>query len=140
MEPRSEKLVPGGPEFVRVTLVGASTTRVRRWPWSLRLLRVTLGAVMCTTLFLLALTLYCATLVTPEQVTLALVQVKVPVREMPTVAPVQVPGPSTTDPRSRSCSQVKISGFTTLALTAATPSAAACAGEAPIRPLASPRL
>src|SRR3954453_13632317 len=84
---------------------------------------------MCTTLLLLPLTLYFAGWVTPEQVRLALAQVNTPAREMLTVAPDQVPGFRTMDPRSRFCSHVSTSGFSTLALTVATPPDAAWTGS-----------
>ena len=84
---------------------------------SLWLTMVTLGELMKTVRLLVPLTLYIAAWVTPVHVRFGLVQLNTPTREMATVAPDQVPGPSTTEPRSRSWSQVRISGLTTLACT-----------------------
>src|SRR4051812_854728 len=72
---------------------------------------------MKTARLLVPLTLYLAALVAPEHARLGLVQVNTPAREMVTVAPDHVPGAGTIVPRSRSCSQVRISGFTMLAET-----------------------
>jgi len=58
-----------------------------------------------------------ATVVAPIQVTLELPQLNTPAREIPTVAPVQLPGLSTIVPRSRSWTRVKLSGLATAAET-----------------------
>src|SRR5439155_23515445 len=104
----------------------------RVWVESLRLTRVTLGAVILTVWLLVPLTLYCATCVAPVHVRLALAQLKAPAREIPTVAPDQMPGTSAIVPRLSFCSRVRISGFTTFAFTCAT-CVAACAPPAPAR-------
>jgi hypothetical protein len=62
-------------------------------------------------------TLYWATLVTPLHTTLALVQLKAPDCDSDTDALLHVPGPSVTDPKSRSWSLLMTSGFTALAVT-----------------------
>jgi hypothetical protein len=77
-----------------------------------------LGAVIVTVCLLVPVTLYRATWVAPVQTTFVL-QLKAPVREIPTVALAQVPGFKVMVPRSRFWRDVKVSGLTTLAVTEA---------------------
>src|SRR6476646_11312211 len=115
-----------------VTLPGLSTTRVSDLVGSFWLTSVTLGALIRTTWLLVPVTLYFATWVAPVQVMLALVQLNTPALLIAMVAPDQAPGPSTIVPRSRSWTHLRVSGFTTVALTVATVPGAARAGAAAI--------
>src|SRR6476620_2969864 len=72
---------------------------------------------MKTRWFLVPVTLYCACLVAPEQVTLELPQVNTPALVMPMLVAAQMPVPDRTIvPRSRSWIQVRVSGLTIFAV------------------------
>src|SRR4029079_4521135 len=116
IEPPRPKVSPELPELPRSTNPGLSTVSSSVLVLSAWLVRVTFGAVMNTRWLLVPVTLYCAALVAPEQVTLVLPQVKTPALVMPTLVAAQVPVPSTIVPRSRSCTQVSVNGLTILAL------------------------
>lgn len=116
MDPPSENVVPGFPELVKVTVLGLSTVNSNVLVGSAWFTSVTLGALIRTTSLLEPVTVYCATLVLPEQVTLTLAHVNTPFREMPILAPLQLPGVGAIAPRSRSCTHSKASGLLTLAV------------------------
>src|SRR5262249_31573675 len=75
--------------------------------------------LMMTTWLLVPVILYCAVWVAPEQVVLLLEQLNTPARVIPTLAPDQLPAPSTIVPRSRLRTQASVSGFTTRAVAVA---------------------
>src|SRR4051794_11363517 len=130
--------VPDEPELPRLTVAGASTARFSVLVLSFWFVSVTSLAFTVTTWLFVPVIVYSAFLVAPEQVTLVLGQLKLPPLVMPTTAPVHVPAPDRTMvPRSRSRTQVRVSGFTTRAVAVAclsgltgVPVAAAAAGVA----------
>src|SRR5260370_25139169 len=104
--------MPGLPELVSRMDPGLSTARVSVLVGSFWLTRVTFGAVIRTVWLFVPDPLYLATCVAPVQATFALVQLKPPVREMPTVAPDHVPGPTTIVPRSRFSNHLSANALT----------------------------
>jgi hypothetical protein len=130
-EPPIEKLTPGAPELVRKTVAGASVVNVSVWDESLWFTKVTFGALMRTVCWFDPWTLYWATTVAPEQMTLALAQLSTPARDKETVALLHTPGPNVTVPRSRSWSFDSTSGLMLFADTEAI-TVAVCAG-APVQ-------
>ena len=119
IEPPSEKSVPGEPGIgQRDASPDCRRPEVSVWVGSLWLTSVTFGAVMRTVSVVGA-----ADIVARSLGGAGAGHVRVGAAEHPrparcaTVAPDQVPVPSTIEPRSRSWSQVRISGLTTLAWT-----------------------
>ena len=134
IDPPSEKLTPGWPELVRMSVPGLSTDQRQRFGRVALVDQSHVGRGDVDHLVVGPADIVDRDLVAPLQVTLALVQLNAPVREIPTVAPDQVPGPSTIVPRSRFWTHASVSGLTMVAETVATPPGAARAGPAAARP------